>query len=66
VARVTELIMQKERESHKIKLETAVATAKRELEEKLHMCQIETAHTIHGIYGGLCHRCQSQMYQSLK
>ena len=66
VARVTELIMQKDRESHKLKLEAAVATAIREVEEKLHQCQLETANTIRGLYCGLCPTCQSQVKQSLQ
>mmetsp|Transcript_15450 Transcript_15450/g.38440 ORF Transcript_15450/g.38440 Transcript_15450/m.38440 type:complete len:886 (+) Transcript_15450:399-3056(+) len=66
VIRVTELIMQKDRESHKLKLEAAVATAIREVEEKLHQCQLETANTIRGLYRGLCPTCQSQVKQSLQ
>jgi hypothetical protein len=66
LARITELIMHKERESHHIKLDAAVATARREVEEKLHKCQLEVTQSVSGIYRSLCPQCQSRVYNSLK
>ncbi|KAG7353219.1 hypothetical protein IV203_009268 [Nitzschia inconspicua] len=65
LARITEEIIKKERESHIVEIEVAVATAGREANEKLHQQTQEYNRTLGTVYQSLCYRCQQCVYSML-
>lgn len=65
LARITEGIIKKERASHRVEIEAAVATANREANEKLHKQTQEFNRALRAVYQSLCYRCQQRVYSIL-
>ena len=62
LARITEQIIQMERNSHRVELDAAVATAKREAGEKMHEHQQKCNRQVRMMYQSLCYRCQKKVH----
>jgi hypothetical protein len=65
LARITEDILRNERESHRVMMQAAVATANREANQKLNELTQEHHHSIRIVYQSLCYRCQQGVYSML-
>ena len=64
VARVSNEIIERERESHKLQLDAAVATVKRESLEQMRLEQSKTRENIKTLYQALCLNCQRNIYSA--
>ena len=62
LARITESIIEMERNSRRVELDTAVATAKREAAEKIHEHEQKCNRQVRAIYQSLCNHCQKKVY----
>lgn len=65
LTRITERILEMERGSHKVELEAAAATAKREAKEALYDYQQLVNRHMRGIYRSLCIHCKKGMYGTM-
>ncbi|KAL3899272.1 MAG: hypothetical protein SGARI_006496 [Bacillariaceae sp.] len=62
LARITEEIIQMERNSHRVELDAAVATAKREAGEKMHEHEQKCHRQVRMMYQSMCYQCQKKVY----
>jgi hypothetical protein len=51
-----------ERESHRLEVNAAVATAKREASEELSLFRMQTRAQVKNLYRTLCVKCQHRIY----
>jgi len=65
LSRITEGMIRMERETHKVELEAAAATATREANEKLHDMQQQASRKMRNMYQTLCVHCQRRVYSAL-
>jgi hypothetical protein len=65
LARITEDIMRTERESNRVAIQAAVATAQRQGKEKLYQQTQEYHRSIRTVYQNLCYPCQQRVYSML-
>ena len=61
VARITNVVLELERESHKEHLKAAVTTATRESMDELRLYQEHTSHQINCLYRALCKDCRKRI-----
>ena len=64
LTRITNDMIERERVAHKIKVDAAVATAKREAMEELHLFQKNTREQMKNLFHVLCVRCQGRIYSA--
>ncbi|KAL3925992.1 MAG: hypothetical protein SGILL_000039 [Bacillariaceae sp.] len=62
LSRITEQIIKMERESHRVEMAAAAATAKREAGEKIHKIEQKCNRQVRIIYKNLCYHCQKKVY----
>jgi hypothetical protein len=62
LARISDEMIQRDRESHKLQADAAVATAKRESLEQLRLVQLDTREQMKTLYNALCVHCQRKVY----
>jgi hypothetical protein len=62
VTRITEQILEMERDSHKVELEAAVATAERKASETLHRIQLESNREMSDFYQNVCFQCEQEAF----
>jgi hypothetical protein len=62
LARISDEMIQRDRESHKLQADAAVATAKRESLEQLRLVQLDTREQMKALYNALCVNCQRKVY----
>lgn len=62
VTRITEQILKMERASHKVELETAIATTERKANETLHRIQLESNQEMNGFYQKIYFQCQQESF----
>jgi septal ring factor EnvC (AmiA/AmiB activator) len=65
LARITQDMLVMQRESAQVKLEAAVATAKRESMEQLQLFQKHTHEQMKSLYRTLCVHCQRRIYTAI-
>jgi hypothetical protein len=62
LTRITKEMVAMERESHRLEVNAAVATAKREASEELNLFRMQTRAQVKNLYRTLCVKCQHRIY----
>lgn len=62
IARISDEMVQRQRDSQKLEVEAAVATAKRVSLEQLRLVQLDTREQTKTLYNALCRNCQQRVY----
>jgi hypothetical protein len=62
LARITREMIDMERESHRLEINAAVATAKREASVELNMFRMQTRAQVKNLYLTMCVKCQHRIY----
>ena len=65
LARITQVMITLERESHDAKLEAAVATARRQCGEQFELYKRHVTDQMKNLYTGLCLTCQRRIYTAV-